>query len=237
MLDNKPLHDTLGSLSRALLTEDSNLQAGLRRIAEAGCALLRNCAGASVTIIEHSSPATVGATNELAMAIDQSQYEVDDGPCLSAARESRTIRIDDVSVEGRWPHYRTAAVNAGILSTLALPLHLETESYRGGLNIYGQVPGAFGDDDEQLASMFADQASIIVANTRAYWAAFEMTRNLTAAMESREVIEQAKGVLMVTHRLSADGAFDRLRQRSQAENRKLRDIARETVDDAIRGGA
>ena len=236
MLEDRPLYDTLGSLSRALLTEDSNLQAGLRRIAEAGCSLLANCAGASVTIIERNRPKTVAATNELAVSIDEGQYEVDDGPCLAAARESRVIRIDDVPADLRWPNYSVAATKAGILSSLSLPLHLETESYRGGLNVYGQVLGAFSDADEELGSMFAEQASIIVANTRAYWAAFEMTRNLTAAMESREVIEQAKGVLMVTHRLTADAAFDRLRLRSQAENRKLRDIAADVVADAIRGG-
>ena len=110
-------------------------------------------------------------------------------------------------------------------------------SYRGGLNFYGVESAAFTVDDERLASAFADQASVIVANTRAYWAAFEMTMNLTVAMESRGVIEQAKGILMGSHRVTAATAFDMLRHRSQHENRKLRDIAAEIVDDATRGDA
>ena len=72
----------------------------------------------------------------------------------------------------------------------------------------------------------------MVSNVQAYWAAFEMTRNLTRAMESRVVIEQAKGVLIGRHGLSDDESFDRLRGRSQTENRKLRDIAVELVEQA-----
>src|SRR5215204_6256238 len=91
------LHSTFASLSRALLTEDANLQSGLRRIATAGCTLLPNCAGASVTLIEHDLATTVGATNETALMLDESQYEVDDGPCLTAARTNRSIRIEDAT--------------------------------------------------------------------------------------------------------------------------------------------
>jgi hypothetical protein len=102
------LHSTFASLSRALLTEDANLQAGLRRIATAGCTLFPNCAGASVTIIEQDLPTTVAATNETALVLDESQYEVDDGPCLTAARTNRPIRIDDAATDQRWPNFVTA---------------------------------------------------------------------------------------------------------------------------------
>lgn len=229
------LWTTLGSLSRTLLTEDANLQAGLRRIAQAGCSLLPNCSAASMTIIEHARPMTVGATDDTALALDERQYRIDDGPCLCAARENRTIRIDDAASDARWPSFASAAVEVGVASSLSLPLHLVDTSYSGGLNLYGKEQAAFSEADEQLASAFADQASVIVANTRAYWAAFETTRNLTAAMQTREVIEQAKGMLMSTHRIDADRAFDMLRQRSQAENRKIRDIAAEMVHEAMQG--
>ena len=99
------LHSTFASLSRALLTEDANLQAGLRRIATAGCTLFPNCAGASVTIIEQDLPTTVAATNETALMLDESQYEVDDGPCLTAARTNRPIRIDDAATDQRCTCY------------------------------------------------------------------------------------------------------------------------------------
>ncbi len=104
-----------------------------------------------------------------------------------------------------------------------------------GFNIYGDVVGGFSDDDEQLSQAFAAQASIVVSNAQAYWTAFDLSRNLTKAMETRAVIEQAKGVLMSTHRIDADAAFDVLRERSQASNRKLRDVAADVVDEATGG--
>ena len=231
------LDSTLGSLSQALLTEDANLQAGLRRIATAGCALLTSCAGASVTLIEKGRPTTVAATNETALALDDSQYEVNDGPCLTAARSHHAIRIDDARTDRRWPNFAAAAGEAGVWASLSLPLQSADDSYTGGLNLYGRHPEAFSEDDERLARAFADQASVIVANTRAYWAAFEMTKNLTLAMQSRGLIEQAKGILMAMNRVGAADAFEMLRQRSQVENRKLRDLAAEIVKDTTESDA
>ena len=110
-------------------------------------------------------------------------------------------------------------------------MDLGDAAYAGGLNIYAATEAAFSEHDEQVAGAFVVQASVIVANARAYWASFEMTRHLTTAMASRAVIEQAKGILMANHGVSSDEAFDRLRRQSQTENRKLRDIAADIVDE------
>ena len=223
------LTETLSALTQTLLTDDSNLQDGLRRVAAAGCSLLANCTAASVTIIERGRPNTMGATDDSALALDRVQYDLGDGPCLSAATEGRTIRIDAVPTDRRWPVFNRAATASGVASTLSVPLRLADGNLTGGLNIYGQIEAGFSEHDEQVAEAFAAQASIVVANARAYWAAFELTRHLTAAMETRAVIEQAKGILMTTNRIDAHAAFDLLRRRSQAENRKLREIAAEIV--------
>lgn len=134
--------------------------------------------------------------------------------------------------DDRWPIFADAAARRGVHSSLSVPLVLAGDAVVGGLNIDGELEAAFSADDEQLATAFATQASVVVSNVQAYWAAFEMTRNLTRAMESRVVIEQAKGVLIGRHGLSDDESFDRLRGRSQTENRKLRDIAVELVEQA-----
>ena len=218
------LSETLGSLSRTLLTDDANLQAGLRRVAAAGCSLLANCASASVTIIERGRPSTMAATSDVANTLDETQYQSDDGPCLTAARQARTIRIDNTSTDERWPAFSRAAQQNGIASSLSIPMDLGDAAYAGGINIYAGI-------EDALAGAYAVQASVIVANARAYWASFEMTRHLTAAMASRAVIEQAKGILMATHRVASDEAFDRLRLQSQTENRKLREIAADIVDE------
>jgi GAF domain-containing protein len=220
------------ALSPWRVTDDANLSDGLRKVAEAGGALFGNCSGASVTIIERGRAATAAFTDAIAEALDTVQYDADDGPCLAAAREQRLVRIDDMISDDRWPTFAHAAVESGVLSSLSIPLELAGDERVGGLNIYGQPASAFCADDEQLAMAFANQASVVVSNVQAYWSAFEMTRNLTRSMESRAVIEQAKGVLIARHGLSDDEAFGMLRNRSQTENRKLREIAGELVEQA-----
>jgi GAF domain-containing protein len=217
------------------LADDDDVHAALRRVAEAGCHLLSSCQAASVTIIELGRPVTVVSTGDAALAADSAQYDVDDGPCLAAARHEQVVLIDDVAVDDRWPHFGRAALAEGFRASLSIPLRLGVTG-RGGLNLYGDRPGAFTEDDQDVATGFAAQASVVVANAQAYWAAFDATRNLTLALERRAVIEQAKGVLIARHGFSDDDAFDELRRRSQATNRKLRAIAAEVVDQARRDG-
>jgi hypothetical protein len=190
------LSEAFSLLSRTRLTDDADLQAGLRRVATAGCSLLTNCAAASITIIEHGRHSTVAATSDTAVVLDEIQYAQDDGPCLTAARERRTIRIQDLSVDERWPAFSRVAQRNGFRSVLSVAMDLGDRGYAGGLNIYAGIADGFTDQDEQVADAFAAQAAVTVANAHAYWATFELTRHLTTAMASRAVIEQAKGILM-----------------------------------------
>ena len=103
----------------------------------------------------------------------------------------------------RWPAFSAAARAQGVGSSLSIPLELAGASV-GGLNVYGRAPGAFSEQDELFAEGFALQASVVIANAQAYWAASELTRNLTIAMESRAIIEQAKGILIARHGLDDD---------------------------------
>ena len=128
--------------------------------------------------------------------------------------------------------YSASARANGIGSSLSVPLVLAGVDTFGGFNLYGKLVGGFSNDDEQLCQAFAAQASIVVSNAHSYWSVFELSENLSKAMETRAVIEQAKGVLMSTHRIDADAAFEVLRERSQASNRKLRDVAAVVVDEA-----
>ena len=135
----------------------------------------------------------------------------------------------------RWPRFAASARANGIRSSLSVPIAVAGADTFAGFNVYGTAPGGFSVADEQLSQAFAGQASIVVANAQAYWAAFELSRNMAKAMESRAEIEQAKGVLIATYRIDADAAFDLLRQRSQQTNRKLRDVAGDVVNEAAGG--
>ncbi len=218
------------------LQDDENLVASLQAVATSGCSLIQGCSAASITILDDDKAVTIASTDARAVAIDQAQYEVDAGPCLDAARERRVIVVGSMDGSGDWPRYRAAAEEHGIHSSLSVPLILAGPGTAGGLNLYGAGVDAFDDDDQQLASVFALQASTVVTNAMAYWAAFEQSRHLTMAMESRAQIEQAKGILMASQRCGPEEAFDLLRRASQRENRKLRDIAAEIVERASSAG-
>ena len=223
------------ALWRTVVSDDPNLQSAMRRVAESGCAVMADCDSASITIIERGRPVTVGSTNDTAQALDDAQYSALEGPCLAAAQEGRTIRIDDTGNDDRWPKFAARASANGVRSSLSVPIAVSGPDTFAGFNVYGKALGGFSDSDEELSQAFAGQASIVVANAQAYFAAFELSRGMAKAMESRAEIEQAKGVLMSTHRIDADTAFDLLRQRSQTMNRKLRDVAIEVVNEASAG--
>jgi GAF domain-containing protein len=224
------------ALWQTVVSEDANLQGAMRRVAETGCAVLADCDSACITIIERGRPVTVGSTNDTARALDDAQYSAGAGPCLAAAQEGRTIRIDDTGNDERWPKFAASARANGIRSSLSVPIEVAGPDTFAGFNVYGTARGGFSDADEQLSQAFARQASIVVANAQAYWAAFELSQNMAKAMESRAEIEQAKGMLMSTYRINADAAFDLLRQRSQTTNRKLRDVALDVLNEGIDAG-
>jgi GAF domain-containing protein len=230
--DRRRVSSGAEALARTLLTEDANLSDALRRVARTGCGLLTNCTSASVTIIERGRAITMGSTSDTAHALDDVQYSAGDGPCLTAARERVLVRIDQAGTENRWPDFCRRAVEQGVHSSLSVPLSLSGDDTWGGFNVYAGVAAGFTDLDEELCLAFATQASIVVSNVQAYWASLELSRNLSRAMESRAVIEQAKGILMSSRRVSADEAFDLLVERSQTENRKLREVASDVVRDA-----
>jgi GAF domain-containing protein len=134
----------------------------------------------------------------------------------------------------QYPEFGTAARQAGIRSFLAAPLLVRGEGI-GALNLYSSEPHGFAALDEAVVVLFAGQAAVAVQNSRLYQSARSLSAQLEAAMASRAVIEQAKGVIMAGQAVDPDTAFDLLRRASQAQNRKLRDIAGEVVAAAASG--
>jgi GAF domain-containing protein len=176
-------------------------------------------------------PATGVFTDDTAPEIDASQYESGRGPCLDSWRRREVVRLDDLGRGAQeYPEFAAAARAHGILSTLSLPLVAGDDAV-GALNLYARSANAFTEADEELGLMLASAASIVLVNASAYWRAAALSEQLTHAMQSRAVIEQAKGILMArTPTLNADDAFDLLRKASQRENVKLREIAQRIVD-------
>src|SRR4051794_35027146 len=214
--------ERLGQLSLRELSMDSLLQT----VADLTKSVMRGNPEASVLLLVKDHPTTVVSTGDLATDLDERQYERGHGPCLHAARTGEVTEIPDTRADDRWPDYTPRAVEHGNLSSLSVPLAIDRdEQVSGALNIYARHPQAFDDASRSVATRFAPYAAVAAGNLYAYQSARDMADNLQTALESRAVIDQAKGILIERHKLTADQAFQALAQASMRANRKLRDIA------------
>jgi GAF domain-containing protein len=179
----------------------------------------------SITLIRDEKGYTAAYSGEMALVADELQYEEGSGPCLDAGRGGVVLRIDDMRTEQRWPHYVPRVAEKGVRSSLSVPLPYQGISI-GALNNYSTVPHAFASPESLQAGLdVAEMVAVAVANATAHAELGEQAHHMRMAMESRAVIEQAKGVLMAQRHVDADQAFEILREASQRYNRKLRDIA------------
>lgn len=170
-------------------------------------------------------PRTAVHTDAIVAEIDRQQDEHDRGPGLEALRTGTTVLIPDVREEHRWPEFAAAAARHGVCTTLSVPLLVGGRGV-GVLTFYARALDHFDATRTAVATRFARHAAVVAA----YAERAEQAESLQRAMESRATIEQAKGIIMATAGCSADDAFVLLRQQSQIENRKLRDIAAELVE-------
>ena len=179
----------------------------------------------SITLVRGDTAYTAAHDGDMALVADELQYQRGYGPCLDAGRAGVQLRIDDMRTETRWPDYTVKVVEVGARSSLSTPLPYQGTTI-GALNIYATRPGAFASAAAaEAAREVAEAIAVAVANADAHARLGEQARNMELAMQSRAVIEQAKGVLMAQRGVDAEGAFELLRDASQRYNRKLRDIA------------
>ncbi|MGY1837998.1 MULTISPECIES: ANTAR domain-containing protein [unclassified Modestobacter] len=191
---------------------------------------------ASITLIRDERAFTAAFDGQLAMAADELQYRRGHGPCLDAGRAGEVFVVDDMRSEERWPDYAAHVAELGIRSSLSVPLPYQGTAI-GALNNYATRSGAFSMTDVTLGEEVAAFVAIAVGNADATSRAVEDAANMRRAMVSRAVIEQAKGILMERHKITADQAFTLLTHASQRRNVKLRDVADELVATGeLRGG-
>ncbi|HYH26411.1 MAG TPA: GAF and ANTAR domain-containing protein [Blastococcus sp.] len=181
----------------------------------------------SLTVVRNEQPTTAASTGPRARALDETQYRRGYGPCVEAAIGGHVVEISDGRTESRWPDFMPTFLGAGALSSLAVPVPAAQLS--AGLNVYASRVEAFAEEDRQTLTRFADFAAVVLTNIDALQNARELAENLRRAMEFRAVIEQAKGILIERHKLTADQAFRLLAEASQRANRKLHDIAEDLV--------
>ncbi|WP_432512312.1 ANTAR domain-containing protein [Kineococcus sp. SYSU DK001] len=200
----------------------------LTRVAELARACVPGAEEVSVTVLEDGRAHSAAFTGSLASALDERQYEAGFGPCIDAAQSGQTIRVDDTTDEQTYPDFAAAAARQGVRSTVSVGMPMP-QRLLGGINVYRFEDTPLDEDAVRLLQVFAGYAAVAIANHSLYASSVALSANLQAAMQSRAVIEQAKGILIARLHCSPEEAFAHLARQSQHTNRKLREIAEELV--------
>jgi hypothetical protein len=212
----------LGRFAAALreLSSRQSVDETLQLAVDLSTELIRGCALADVMLLGPKGTTTPVSSDELARAVDEIQSETGEGPCRDAAHHELVVRSDDLAEDRRWPIFGPKAAALGVHSAVSFQLFLnrhETDRF-GALNLYGYEPASFDDRSVALGDVLAALCSSVLAAAVA-------REGLHAALQSRDLIGQAKGVLMERHRIAAAEAFQRLKDASQSLNRKVTDVA------------
>lgn len=182
---------------------------------------------------EEGHLAFAAASNDDVVAVELHQERIHEGACFDAYRNNELVRIDDVSSSGEhWPGYRQRVLAAGMWAVLGVPMNAFGRTI-GVMNVYRATPGAWTPDDVEAAEILTAIAAIYIIHAHDLQEHHELTTQLQDAIGSRDVIGQAKGILMAREQVDAEGAFEMLRTVSQRSNRKLREVAQLVIDDQI----
>ena len=211
----------LSELARSLEAQD-DAEEMLDELVRSAVSLIPGTQEASLSVVRgRKEVSSRHPTGDLPNDVDRLQTELGEGPCLDAAFEEHTVRVPDMGAEQRWPRFAPRAAELGARSMLSFQLYVEGDNL-GALNLYSREPDAFEDDSEHVGLLVASHAAIAFADA-------EKVRNLQRSLASRDVIGQAKGILMERFKITGDQAFMLLSRASQKSNRKLIDIAEEVA--------
>jgi GAF domain-containing protein len=167
----------------------------------------------------------VTATDERVTLVEEQQVETGQGPCHDAYRSGDRVTVADLSTEARWADYTPVALGKGLRAAAGIPL-LSGDQRVGALNLYTCQPREWPADDMEDAQLLADMATGYIINARTLTETERLASQLQHALDSRVVIEQAKGILAERHSINTATAFERLRRHARARNAKIHDVAR-----------
>ncbi|MET8996251.1 GAF and ANTAR domain-containing protein [Amycolatopsis sp. NPDC004169] len=211
------LSATLSAIARTLQAEP-DVDTTLAAIVKAALDHVEGAEYAGISLVERGRPIrTVAATGDVVSGIDEVQYRVGQGPCLDAVAEHQVYTTGDLATEERWPAFAPAAAEFGVHSMLSYRLFV-TDTTLGALNLYSRARDAFSRQTVEDGTLFATHAAIALVGA-------QTEAQLTAAIETRDVIGMAKGILMQRHDIDAVGAFRLLVESSQSTNMKLHQVA------------
>jgi GAF domain-containing protein len=214
------LTDRLAATARALDT--GSVHETLQLIVDLAVETVPGCEHAGISLVHGRKVGTPAASDAVALRLDAVQFEVGQGPCLDAMAENQIFKSDDLATEVRWPLFSArASAETGVISMLGLRLFARGRTL-GALNLLSSQPAAFGDESLAVGALFAALAAVALN-------AAQTEEGLQLALKGRDVIGQAKGMLMERHGISEEDAFQRLASASQQLNVRLKAVAESVV--------
>ena len=232
MAESDDLSKSLTELSQ-LLTGGRHLNATLASVAEFAVRAIPGADGAALSVLDRGRPQSIGVSAPFMQGIEDMQSNLGEGPCMSAVTDRVPQMSGSLGGDTRWRRFGPRASRLGVHSALAVPLTLP-DRVVGALNVYARAKDAFGEESVRIAELFAVPAAVTVANAQVLASAERVVAQLSEALTSRATIDQAIGVLMSRSGATAQEAFDRLREMSQAEHVKLADLAGQLLEEAVR---
>lgn len=235
-------HSTAGELPEifarvtGLLLAEPVIDRAVANIAQAAHQSLKGSVGAGGTLIDaQGRPTSTASTNSLVEEADRLQYELGEGPCLAAWASGQPVRVDDLRDDQRWPEWNKAGARLGLLSCISVPLLIPDITGRtepeaiGAMKVYADRPHAFDSHSEEVLSLLAGPAALILANLQARERAAQLSDVLKDALHSRTVIDLAKGVLMERLHVTERGALQVMITRARAQEILLSKVAQEIL--------
>jgi GAF domain-containing protein len=201
-----------------------DLPAALVEVTSAAASGIPGAAYAGITLLttRDGGVATPAASHKYAVLLDEIQKRHREGPCLHAARQGEAVVVKDIATDDRWPSYRREALaRTPVRSVMSLPMFSDTRRL-GALNAFAEHGDAFDANSHKLATVYAALGALALGS-------LVLHQQMTAAVQSRDIIEQAKGMLMERYKIDAEQAFDILRKLSQSSNTSLRTVASQLV--------
>lgn len=230
--DHEELNFSLMALSRLSATRLS-LEDLLTRVASYAVHAIPGADGAGLTLLETDRSDTIVKSAEFVQHVDDIQYGIKEGPCITAAETGEPVRSGSLSADPRWPRFGPRVGRLGVHSVLSLPL-VTGDEVVGAMNVYAHARDAFDDRAEHIGRLFSVPAAIAVQNAQTLAQAQRLAANLQQALVNRAVIDQAIGIIISRTGSTPDGAFNRLKTVSQKEHVKVAEVATRIVEAAAR---
>ncbi|GAA2096680.1 GAF and ANTAR domain-containing protein [Microlunatus panaciterrae] len=229
---DEDLRDALVALAN-LSTGHLGLEELLTKVATYAVRAIPGADGAGLTLLEHGRSATIVSTAPFVTEIDDIQYGLGQGPCISAAAEGQTKLSGSLGADQRWPQFGSKVARLGVHSVVSLPL-ITPGAVVGAMNVYAHAKHVFDNRAVELGELFAAPAAIAVENAQVLVQAQRLAAQLQAALGTRGVVDRAIGIMMSRTGATPDEALNKLRSLSQTEHVKLPVMAQRIVDAAVR---